>query len=245
MNTIDRHALKTAISLLKAAKRRAVLTGAGISAESGVPTFRGQDGLWAGRRPEEVATPEAFARDPADVWEFYRWRLKNLAEVQPNAGHRALAKLERESEQFWLITQNVDGLHRAAGSENVIEVHGTVRAARCSSCSFRCDTAEVVDEELPKCPECRALLRPAVVWFGEMLPQAALAAAQEAIRQCDLMLVVGTSGVVQPAASFADWAKDHGARVIEINIERTPISLIADVTLLGKSGEILPELVGR
>ena len=245
MSTGDRHTLNQAVSLLRAAPKRAVLTGAGVSAESGVPTFRGEDGLWEGRRAEDVATPEAFARNPADVWNFYRWRLRKLADVKPNPGHYALARLEAQSEQFWLITQNIDGLHAAAGSQNVIEIHGTIRTVRCNSCSFRRDISKVLDDELPRCPDCENLMRPAVVWFGEMLPPDALRAAEGAIANCDLMLVAGTSGVVQPAASFAYWAKNNGAKVIEVNLEPTPISSIADVSLMGKSGEILPRLVGE
>ena len=222
-----------------------MLTGAGISAESGVPTFRGAGGLWEGRRVEEVATPEAFVRNPREVWDFYRWRLRNLADVKPNPGHYALARLEERSEHFWLITQNIDGLHAEAGSRNVIEVHGTVREVRCNACHWRQDIREVLEEDVPKCRECGDLMRPAVVWFGEMLPPAALAAAQEATEQCDLMLVVGTSGLVQPAASFAYWAKNNGAKIIEVNLEPTPISSIANVSLLGKSGEILPQLIGE
>lgn len=245
MEEPDRHALNSAISLLRGSKRPAVLCGAGISAESGIPTFRDKDGLWEGRRPEEVATPQAFHRDPRDVWNFYRWRVRSLAGVSPNPGHYALATLEERSEQFWLITQNVDGLHKLAGSRNIIEIHGTIREARCRSCSFRCDIQNVIDDELPTCPECHDLTRPAVVWFGEMLPTDALTRAQEGITQCDLMLVVGTSGVVEPAASFAHWAKDHGARVIEINVQATPISEIADVSVFGKSGKVLPKLVEK
>jgi len=222
-----------------------VLTGAGISAESGVPTFRGAGGLWEGRRVEDVATPEAFARNPREVWDFYRWRLRNLAEVKPNPGHYALARLEQRSEHFWLITQNIDGLHAEAGSRNVIEVHGTVREVRCNACRWRQDIREVLEEDVPKCRECGDLMRPAVVWFGEMLPPEALQAAQEATEHCDLMLVVGTSGLVQPAASFAYWAKNNGAKIIEVNLEPTPISSIADVSLLGKSGEILPQLISE
>jgi NAD-dependent deacetylase len=244
MSTIDRHALDEAISLLALSSKRAVLTGAGVSAESGVPTFRGAGGLWEGRRVEDVATPEAFARDPREVWEFYRWRLRKLAEVKPNRGHYAIARLEQKSEPFWLITQNIDGLHAAAGSRNVIEIHGTIRFARCHECHWQRDIREIIDEELPRCQKCDGLMRPAVVWFGEMLPPAALNAAHEAIEQCDLMLVCGTSGVVEPVASFSYWAKHNGAKIIEVNLERTPISSVADVSIFGKSGDILPQLIG-
>lgn len=243
MFTGDRHTLSGAVSLLAGCTKPVILTGAGVSAESGVPTFRGQDGLWEGRRLEEVATPEAFRRDPAMVWNFYRQRIRGLAGVKPNPGHYALVRLEERHEWFRLITQNVDGLHTDAGSRDVIEIHGTIRQARCNGCDHRQDIAGVLDDPLPKCPECDSLLRPAVVWFGEMLPPAALAATEQAIAGCDLMMVVGTSGVVEPAASFALWARSHGAKVVEVNLERTPISEIADVSVFGKSGEILPELI--
>lgn len=191
----------------------------------------------------ELATPEAFRRDPEGVWEFYRFRIAGLADVLPNDGHRALADLESRSDRFWLITQNVDGLHRAAGSQNVIELHGTLDSARCQACSYRCPSSELPDEPVPACPTCGNRLRPAVVWFGESLPEEALAGAEEAIGNCETMLVVGTSGVVQPASSFARWARSRGARVVEINLESTPISDVADVSLFGPAGVILPRLV--
>lgn len=191
----------------------------------------------------ELATPEAFRRDPEGVWEFYRFRIAGLANVLPNDGHRALADLESRSDRFWLITQNVDGLHRAAGSRNVIELHGTLDSARCQACSYRCPSSELPDEPIPTCPRCGNRLRPAVVWFGESLPEEALARAEEAIGNCEAMLVVGTSGVVQPASSFARWARSRGARVVEINLESTPISDVADVSLFGPAGVVLPRLV--
>lgn len=191
----------------------------------------------------ELATPEAFRRDPEGVWEFYRFRIAGLENVLPNDGHRALADLESRSDRFWLITQNVDGLHRAAGSQNVIELHGTLDSARCQACSYRCPSSELPDEPVPACPRCGNRLRPAVVWFGESLPEEALARAEEAIGNCEAMLVVGTSGVVQPASSFARWARSRGARVVEINLESTPISDVADVSLFGPAGVVLPRLV--
>ncbi len=235
-----------AARLLADASHVAVLSGAGVSAESGVPTFRGAGGLWEGHRAEDLATRGAFQRDPEMVWRFYRWRLGVLEGVKPNPGHFALAELERRSERFWLITQNVDGLHREAGSRNVVELHGSIRRARCSSCSWACPMKDLdfeANRGLPECPSCGKLLRPAVVWFGEALPGEALSVAHEAIGDCDLMLVVGTSGVVEPAASFAGWARSHGAGVVEVNLEPTPISRVADVSLFGRSGEILPLLV--
>ena len=241
----DGRKLATAVEMLSSADRIAVLTGAGISAESGVPTFRGEGGFWRGRSAMDLATPGAFARDPEEVWEFYRYRIAGLSEVEPNAGHRALAALEPMCGSFWLITQNVDGLHRAAGSRRVIELHGTLARVRCRGCAFRCPSADLPETPVPLCPDCGDLLRPAGVWFGETLPRRALEEADEAVRECQLMLVVGTSGVVEPAASFARWARSRGAGVIEVNLEPTPISSVADVTLLGPAGEVLPELVER
>jgi len=243
MDTRDEQRLREAAQLLSRSTRVAVLTGAGISAESGVPTFRGEGGFWRGRSALELATPEAFRHDPEGVWEFYRFRIAGLEDVRPNDGHRALAELEGRCDRFWLITQNVDGLHRAAGSRNVIELHGTLASARCQSCSYRCPSDELPDQPVPVCPACGDRLRPAVVWFGESLPGQALAEAEEAIDDCELMLVVGTSGVVQPASSFARWSRSGGARVIEVNLESTPISDVSDVSLFGPAGVILPRLV--
>lgn len=239
--------LDRARRMLAGAGAVAVLTGAGVSAESGVPTFRDPGGLWRGRRPEELATPEAFRRDPVEVWAFYRWRVESLRGVVPNAGHHALARLEAGLDRFWLLTQNVDGLHRAAGSRRVEELHGSIRTARCTRCRGETDVeaalAGVDPGTVPACPACGGALRPAVVWFGEPLPSRALAVAEEAVRECDLMLVVGTSGVVQPAASFAWRARARGARVVEVNPEPTPITEIADVALRGGAARLLPALV--
>lgn len=235
--------------LVSESRAIAVLTGAGVSAESGVPTFRGAGGLWRGRSAMDLATPEAFRRDPSEVWEFYHARLMGLRDVAPNEGHRALAVLEASRERFWLLTQNVDGLHRQAGSANVIELHGTIRTARCSRCARSLPISEALrgwtPGAVPACETCSAPMRPDVVWFGETLPEPALRQAEEAITHCDLMLVAGTSGVVQPAAAFAFHARARGARVIEVNPEETPISAIADVSLRGPSAHELPELLGE
>ncbi len=243
MNDMDESSLRTAAEMLSRARRVAVLTGAGISAESGVPTFRGAGGFWRGRSAMDLATPGAFNRDPEAVWDFYRFRIAALAGIEPNDGHRALAELERRWDRFWLITQNVDGLHRAAGSENVTELHGSLRQVRCRICSYRCASSDLPPEAVPPCPECGDMLRPAVVWFGENLPDFALVAADEAMRECQVMLVVGTSGLVEPAASFARTAGSRGAGIIEVNLEPTPISHVADVSLLGPAGVVLPRLV--
>ncbi len=238
--------LEAARELLKGAGRVAVLTGAGISAESGVPTFRGSGGLWKQFRPEDLATPGAFARDPKLVWEWYGWRRNVLAKVQPNAGHRALAELEELVSEFAMITQNVDGLHQLAGSKSVVEVHGSIWKLRCTTCR-REWLDRSVPLTLPPTCECGSLARPGVVWFGENLEPATWAAAEGAARSCDVLLVVGTSAVVYPAAGLARLAKSEGAKVIEVNVERTPLSGFVDCVLTGPAGQILPELlrVGR
>jgi NAD-dependent deacetylase len=244
MDGTDETDLRTAAGMLSLATRVTVLTGAGISAESGVPTFRGAGGFWRGRSAMDLATPRAFDRDPEGVWEFYRFRIAGLAGIEPNDGHRALADLERRCDRFWLITQNVDGLHRAAGSANVTELHGSLEKVRCRVCSYRGASRDLSSEAVPLCPACGYILRPAVVWFGENLPDTALVSADEAMRECQVMLVVGTSGLVEPAASFARMAGSRGAGIIEVNLEPTPISQVADVSLLGPAGVVLPRLVG-
>jgi len=223
---------------------RAVLTGAGISAESGIPTFRGEDGLWRNYRAEQLATPEAFAAQPEIVWEWYRWRRSIISQAQPNAAHRALVELERLSPEFLLITQNVDNLHRRAGSESIVELHGNIFGERCSEEGVVVETEASADESLNRC-SCGALLRPDVVWFGEMLPPEALERAFNAARRCDLMLVVGTSALVQPAASIPLIAKESGAYVVEINRDPTPISTLVDDSILGLAGEVLPQLIAH
>ncbi|RMF82872.1 MAG: NAD-dependent deacylase [Planctomycetota bacterium] len=233
---------KTAANLLRAAQRVCVSTGAGVSAESGVPTFRdAQTGYWSKFRPEDLATPEAFARDPQTVWAWYRQRRAQLRTIEPHAGHRVLAEWERRFEQFTLITQNVDGLHHRAGSQNVIELHGRLDVARCTSCSRELVGLDDLGAD-PRCESCGERLRPGVVWFGEMLPPGALEAAYEAAAGCEVFLVIGTSGVVQPAASLADDAKLHGARIIEINPNATPLSPLADVCVRAPCGEALPAI---
>ena len=217
--------------------------GAGVSAESGVPTFRGADGLWKRHRAQSLATPEAFARDPKLVWEWYDWRRGVLAGVKPNAGHYALADLEKRTPQFTLITQNVDGLHELAGSRNVLRVHGSIWTLRCLECgSEQEDRRSPLPEIPPRCA-CGGMLRPGVVWFGEPLPAAVWRAAERAARSCDLLLVIGTSAVVYPAAGLAHLAKSSAARVVEINVAETPLSREIDEFLLGPSGELLPQLI--
>lgn len=222
-----------------------VLTGAGVSAESGVPTFRGEDGLWKSYRPEELATPGAFARDPVLVWEWYDWRRQVCAGTEPNPAHEAIVDLDRALSRFLLITQNVDGLHARAGSERIVELHGNIFRARCTRCGTVKDDLAVPLEEIPPKCECGALLRPDIVWFGEGLPETLLQQAFEVCRSCDLMLVVGTSAVVQPAASMPLLAKQAGAGVIEINPDATPITPFVDLHLEGQAAEILPALAGQ
>jgi NAD-dependent deacetylase len=228
---------------LATAARVTVLTGAGISAESGVPTFRGKDGLWQGFRATELATPEAFAHDPKLVWRFYNWRRELLAPLKSNPAHEALVRLEGKVPQFTLLTQNIDDLHRKAGSRNIVELHGNIWLVRCIRCLRVARKEEVPLPELPTCQECGDLLRPHVVWFGEALEPADLERAVNASRSCQVMLVIGTSAVVQPAASLALVARERGARVVEVNLEATPYTHLLDAALHGKAGTLVPQLV--
>ncbi len=217
-----------------------VLTGAGVSAESGVPTFRGPEGLWRTFRPEDLATPEAFARDPVLVWEWYDWRRQRIANCRPNPAHRVLAEMEAALPDFTLITQNVDGLHQAAGSRRVLELHGNIWRVRCTRCGRVGEDRRVPLPEIPPRCACGGLLRPDVVWFGEPLPPAVLEEAWEAAARCRWMLVVGTSALVQPAASLPVVARRSGARLIEVNVSDTPLTPLADEVLRGPAGEVLP-----
>lgn len=239
--------LARAAEAMKYATRVAVLTGAGVSAESGVPTFRASDGLWEGHRVEDVATPMAFERDPALVWRFYNGRRVNVAKVTPNPGHHALVALEdRFGDGFALATQNVDGLHQQAGSRNVFEVHGCLRRTRCTNCERVEDRGLDDLGDRPLCPHCGGFLRPDIVWFHEPLPEDVWMRAMLAAQECEVFLVVGTSAVVYPAASLvpiAKRSKSPGATVIECNLDRTPASTQADIGLYGPSGETLPKLL--
>lgn len=217
------------------------LTGAGISAESGVPTFRGAEGLWRDYSPQQLATPQAFRRNPDLVWEWYAWRRELIASCQPNAAHHALVEMERTITDFTLITQNVDGLHQAAGSERVLELHGNIWRLRCTRCGNISEDHRIPLPDLPpQCPDCAGLLRPDVVWFGEALPREVLAASWEAAAQCRTMLVIGTSAVVEPAASLPLVALGNEARLVEINPEATPLSNHAHRTIREPAGEALP-----
>lgn len=223
----------------------AVMTGAGVSAESGVPTFRGAGGLWNGHRAEELATLQGFARDPVLVWEFYDQRRTHLATCTPNPAHRALARLEQRCDDFSLITQNVDGLHQAAGSRHVMELHGNIWQLSCTrGCGSVEDRRTPMPLPLPpRCP-CGAAMRPAVVWFGESLSPSIFQAAAAAAARADLFLVVGTSSVIEPAASLARLALASGARVVEVNPEETPLSTLAHDVLREPAAAALSRLVG-
>jgi NAD-dependent deacetylase len=235
---------KGVVSALRDAGRVIALTGSGISAESGVPTSReAQTGLWERYDPQELATPEAFARDPRLVWEWYEWRRNLVAEAEPNPGHRALAELERRIPGFTLVTQNVDGLHQTAGSRKVIELHGNILRSRCSLEDEVVQPEERDDSVPPLCPMCGAFLRPDVVWFGETLPAGALETASEAARGCDLFLSIGTSSLVYPAAALPYEAVGNGATLVEINPSETPLTPHADHSLRGPAGEVLPQLL--
>src|ERR1044071_7032078 len=234
------------LRIFDSARRVAVLTGAGISAESGVPTFRGGGGTeiwtWRGRPITELSSAELIATDPKLVWEWFDYRRGLLRDAQPNPGHYALAEWERRYEDFTLVTQNIDDLHRAAGSLNVLEVHGNIWRARCLRCSSVFEARETpLEQNPPLCFVCGAAARPDVVLFGELLPEAIFERAEEAASRADLFFVIGTSAVVYPAAGLPITAKQSGARVIEINPERTDISFFADYTVLGKAGDILPQ----
>ncbi len=229
---------------LRVARNVGVLTGAGISAESGIPTFRdAQSGLWARFRPEDLATAEAFRRDPALVWDWYAWRRGLVAGAAPNAGHLALARLEARVPALTLVTQNVDGLHQRAGSKTVIELHGSLHRSRCFAEDTVVEAWAESGERPPRCPRCGAPLRPDVVWFGEALAPAALARAEAAARECDLYLSIGTSAAVFPAAQLPITALRCGATVVEINKDPTPLTGAATFSLLGAAGAILPALL--
>jgi NAD-dependent deacetylase len=230
------------IGALRDARQVCVLTGAGVSAESGVPTFRdAQEGLWARYRPEDLATPDAFLEDPALVWRWYRWRRGMVENVQPNPGHHALARLAELLPNMTLVTQNVDNLHQRAGSPGVIEFHGNIFEDRC----FEEGTLHTADDsqEVPVCPDCGAYLRPGVVWFGEAIPEQAMARSRAAAADSDVFLSIGTSSLVYPAAGLADIARRNGALLVEINPNPTMQASSFDFALAGKSGAILPELL--
>jgi NAD-dependent deacetylase len=230
---------------LRAARRITVLTGAGVSAASGVPTFRGEDGLWRRYRPEELATAEAFARDPELLWQWYGWRREMIARCAPNAAHDVLARWSCDGERTTVVTQNVDDLHLKAGTARLVRMHGSIWEL---SCSIGCANGRTAwrDERVPlpavpRCRHCDALARPAVVWFGEMLAESDLRAAVQAT-VCDVFLTVGTSSLVYPAAGLVEQARRHGAFTAEINEEATPATAVVDLSIHAPAEEVLPEL---
>lgn len=244
MKLAENNIPESLIENLKRADHISVLTGAGISAESGVPTFReAQTGLWARYDPQQLATPQAFRHKPRLVWEWYTWRRELVLKAEPNPGHWALAEMERQVPQFTLITQNVDDLHRRAGSQNIIALHGDILKTRCSNCRKVADNWEQSALIPPRCSTCGGLLRPDVVWFGEPLPTEALDAAFTATRVCDLFFSIGTSSLVEPAASLPFIAMQNDIPVVEINPDETPLTSAATYSLKGAAGQVLPKLV--
>ena len=241
---LDHAELGQARDLIRAARRVTVLTGAGVSAESGIPTFReARDGHWARFRPEDLASPAAYRRDPEMVWQWYAGRARDVQAAEPNPGHLALAELERRKGQgFLLATQNVDGLHGRAGSGRLVELHGNLTQARCERCAHLQPWPAAATSP-PPCPVCGARLRPNVVWFGEYLPPAALELSQAAFSAADLALVIGTSSLVEPAASLPLLTRQGGGAVIEINPELTPISALVTLRLAGRASSLLPALL--
>jgi NAD-dependent deacetylase len=241
--TVNKDKLDEVAEILRSGPRVAVLTGSGISAESGIPTFRGKEGLWKQFRAEELATPEAFARDPRTVWEWYDWRRSIIGVCAPNPGHFVLARWEKRFPGFVLITQNIDGLHRRAGSAKLLELHGNIWEMRCTAEGTVTENHDSPLREIPpRCHDCGAPLRPNVVWFGEPLPSETLQEAYAASASCDLMFVVGTSAFVQPAGSLPLLAGERGARIVEINPDVTPLTEAADFSFREKAGEILPAI---
>ncbi|MCK5651619.1 MAG: NAD-dependent deacylase [Gemmatimonadetes bacterium] len=256
-DSVDESVVAEARAILEDAGSIVVLTGAGISAESGVPTFRGEDGLWKSYRPEELATPQAFRRDARLVWEWYQWRRELIAGCEPNPGHGALARLALSREGVRLITQNVDGLHELAARREAgegepdaalpLELHGAIFRVRCTECHERSGHRDPIDatskETLPSCESCGGLLRPDIVWFGESLDPWVLDESFRLAKEADVCLVVGTSALVQPAASIPLVTLEGGGAIIEVNPQETPLTGAARVCLRGASGEVLPALL--
>lgn len=247
--TAETAAVRSAARRLSSAHRVTVVTGAGVSAASGVPTFRGSGGLWRTFRAEELATPRAFTRDPKTVWEWYDWRRAVVSKAEPNEAHHVIARWSRRFDPFALITQNVDGLHERAGTLGVVRFHGSLWTLRCAAeCGVRPDGWDdprpVLPVLPPLCPDCGALARPGVVWFGERIPEPAMETARRAL-DCDVCLVIGTSSVVHPAAGLVESARSRGAYTIEVNPEATPASSRVHLAIAGRAEEVLPLIDAR
>ena len=239
--TSSEEILIQAAEILHSASHLIALTGAGISRESNVPTFRGADGLWRNYDPMELATPQAFARDPNLVWEWYTWRQGLIRDCNPNPAHLTLANWEKEGILRHVLTQNVDDLHHRAGSEILTQVHGSIFALKCTQCEYK-SRLDALSDTLPTCPRCSANLRPDVVWFGESLDPNVMNRVYVQLEKADFIIVIGTSGIVHPAASFPLVVKQRGGKMIEVNVEKTPLSQVADLHLSGNAGEILPTI---
>lgn len=233
------------INRLLEAKSVVFFTGAGISSESGIPTFRGKDGIWNKLKPEELANFDAFMKNPGMVWEWYSHRKKVVHDSQPNNAHLAIAEMQNIFDKVAVVTQNIDNLHRRAGSNNIYELHGNIERNYCIKCKTVYNGELPFEGKIPKCTKCGGLIRPDVVWFGEYLPQDQFSASDLAARECDVFFVVGTSAVVFPAASLIYTARDSGAYIVEVNIEETGISYLADQSFYGEAGRILPLIVER
>lgn len=233
------------IGIIKKSKNVVVLTGAGVSAESGISTFRDPDGLWTKFNPMELASMDGFISNPDLVWEWYNYRRKIVHEVEPNPGHYAIAEMENIFPKFTLITQNVDRLHQRAGSHNVIELHGNIMDNYCKDCKTPFEDDPLAELHVPRCRKCGGMIRPAVVWFGEMLPRLELAKADESAKQADLFFSIGTSAEVYPAANLPITAKEYGAFVVEINPNKTSITKYLDYFLPYPSGQVLPEILKK
>lgn len=232
--------IRPLVDILVRAERVAALTGSGISAESGIPTFRGADGLWKTYRSEDLATPSAFERNPQLVWEWYDWRRGVMVNKEPNPGHKVLARWQQLFPSFLLITQNIDGLHQKAGSTNVLELHGNIWKMRCTKEQTVTEVRDVPLKEIPpRCPECGAIQRPHVIWFGESLDPGLLHKSYLMSGSCQVLFVVGTSAMVQPAASLPLAAADGGAVVVEVNPDPTPLTPYASFSFQEKAGEVL------
>lgn len=234
------------ITKINNAKEIVFFTGAGISAESGIPTFRGKDGIWNKLKPEELANFNAFLKNPNLVWEWYQYRRQIIEEKAPNAGHFAIVEFENLFEKVTVVTQNVDNLHNRAGSKKVLELHGNIEKNFCIKCKARYDNLTIVENKTaPKCKVCGGLVRPDVVWFGEMLPQDVFNNSEKAAMRSDICFVIGTSAVVYPAANIPITAKQYGSTLVEINITQTDLSPYCDYSIIGSSGEVLPLILQK